>query len=230
MLTLALALLSGTALAGDKDKDGVDNKTDACKLEPEDKDGFEDEDGCPDPDNDADGFLDGVDKCPNKPEDKDGFEDEDGCPAPDNDGDGVLDADDQCQGEMENDDTLDGCPAVTYDLMGEDGWAPAIKSLNDSLSAALDKGMESCPDAITAANMWTGKYDAAELHKQFNARLSRAPEGFDGSIIIDVVEAQGAFWGSAKAAFDIYCEGNTKWGAASSKLDSIYSRAKNPEQ
>ncbi len=45
-------------------------------MEPEDKDGFEDADGCPDPDNDKDGVLDAADKCPNDP----GPPDNDGCP------------------------------------------------------------------------------------------------------------------------------------------------------
>ena len=63
-----------------------------CRNEPEDMDQFEDEDGCPDPDNDRDTKLDGVDKCPNDPEDFDQFEDDDGCPDKDNDGDKVLDA------------------------------------------------------------------------------------------------------------------------------------------
>ena len=31
-------------------------------------DGFQDEDGCADPDNDDDGILDAHDKCPNEPE------------------------------------------------------------------------------------------------------------------------------------------------------------------
>ena len=43
---------------------------------------FEDEDGCPEPDNDGDGFLDKDDACPNDPEDFDGDQDEDGCPDP----------------------------------------------------------------------------------------------------------------------------------------------------
>jgi outer membrane protein OmpA-like peptidoglycan-associated protein len=43
-------------------------------------DGFQDDDGCPDPDNDKDGILDKQDKCPNDPETINGFEDEDGCP------------------------------------------------------------------------------------------------------------------------------------------------------
>src|SRR6185369_14068728 len=53
---------------------------DRCPNDPEDKDGFQDEDGCPDPDNDADGIPDVVDKCPNEKETFNGFEDEDGCP------------------------------------------------------------------------------------------------------------------------------------------------------
>jgi hypothetical protein len=73
----------------DTDGDGIPDSLDKCPNEPEDKDGFQDEDGCPDPDNDGDGILDKDDKCPNEPEDKDGFQDEDGCPDPDNDGDGI---------------------------------------------------------------------------------------------------------------------------------------------
>src|SRR5205814_1011179 len=48
--------------------------------EPEDKDGFQDDDGCPEPDNDMDGVLDKDDKCPNEPETINGYKDEDGCP------------------------------------------------------------------------------------------------------------------------------------------------------
>jgi outer membrane protein OmpA-like peptidoglycan-associated protein len=93
----------------DTDGDGIPDKVDKCPTEPEDKDGFQDADGCPDPDNDNDGILDKDDKCPNEPEDKDGFEDEDGCPDPDNDKDGILDTDDKCPNEAgpkEN----GGCP------------------------------------------------------------------------------------------------------------------------
>ncbi|HEY4183126.1 MAG TPA: OmpA family protein, partial [Kofleriaceae bacterium] len=51
-----------------------------CPNDPEDKDGFEDEDGCPDLDNDKDRILDKDDKCPNEPETYNGLDDEDGCP------------------------------------------------------------------------------------------------------------------------------------------------------
>jgi hypothetical protein len=64
----------------DTDGDGIPDARDKCPLEPEDFDGFQDADGCPDPDNDHDGIPDKLDKCPNQPEDFDGFEDADGCP------------------------------------------------------------------------------------------------------------------------------------------------------
>ncbi|MEC9466049.1 MAG: OmpA family protein, partial [Myxococcota bacterium] len=64
---------------------------------PEDIDGFEDQDGCPEEDDtDGDGITDPNDKCPNVPEDMDLYLDEDGCPEPDNDEDTVLDMEDMC--------------------------------------------------------------------------------------------------------------------------------------
>jgi len=83
----------------DRDSDGIPDVRDKCPDEPEDVDGFQDDDGCPDPDNDQDGIPDTDDKCPNDPEDVDGFQDGDGCPDPDNDQDGVLDANDKCPNE-----------------------------------------------------------------------------------------------------------------------------------
>lgn len=65
---------------GDRDGDGVKDDVDACPDTPEDRDGFHDEDGCPDPDNDGDHFLDKDDPCPNDPETVNGFVDDDGCP------------------------------------------------------------------------------------------------------------------------------------------------------
>jgi outer membrane protein OmpA-like peptidoglycan-associated protein len=63
----------------DTDQDGIPDTIDKCPDVPEDRDGFADDDGCPDPDNDGDGILDAQDKCPNEGENKNGFEDEDGC-------------------------------------------------------------------------------------------------------------------------------------------------------
>jgi outer membrane protein OmpA-like peptidoglycan-associated protein len=110
----------------DRDADGIPDNLDKCPTVPEDFDGVEDEDGCPDEgdrdgdtlldrddgcpdvagpvankgcpygDRDGDKILDDADKCPDTPEDPDGWEDEDGCPDPDNDGDGIVDASDKC--------------------------------------------------------------------------------------------------------------------------------------
>lgn len=99
----------------DRDEDGIEDKNDSCPEAPEDMDGFEDGDGCPEFDNDQDGLPDDADKCIDKPEDVDGFEDKDGCPEPDNDKDGIPDLRDHCPDKAEtmNDfDDLDGCPDV----------------------------------------------------------------------------------------------------------------------
>jgi len=53
---------------------------DECPGEPEDFDGFEDGDGCPDPDNDNDRIPDSEDLCPNDAENYNAVDDEDGCP------------------------------------------------------------------------------------------------------------------------------------------------------
>jgi len=64
----------------DADHDGVPDDVDQCRELSEDRDGFEDEDGCPDGDNDDDGVPDVDDKCPTQKEDEDGVDDDDGCP------------------------------------------------------------------------------------------------------------------------------------------------------
>ena len=82
-------------------------------MDPEDKDGNKDQDGCAEPDNDSDGVLDVIDSCPMEPEDKDRFFDEDGCPDKDNDGDSVADANDRCPNDPETPNGYqddDGCP------------------------------------------------------------------------------------------------------------------------
>ncbi len=97
----------------DRDGDGIPDSVDKCPDEPEDRDGFEDNDGCPDPDNDKDGIPDVDDNCPNDPEDKDGFQDADGCPDPDNDNDRIPDKADKCPNEPETYngfEDADGCP------------------------------------------------------------------------------------------------------------------------
>jgi outer membrane protein OmpA-like peptidoglycan-associated protein len=118
--TLGYAPVSKPAVEEPKDSDGdgLFDADDVCPRRAEDRDEFEDLDGCPDPDNDKDGIWDRKDECVMEPEDTDGFEDEDGCPDADNDRDGVLDADDECGNDPEDKDEFedeDGCPDADND-------------------------------------------------------------------------------------------------------------------
>jgi outer membrane protein OmpA-like peptidoglycan-associated protein len=70
--------LPGKGGLRDGDSDGIVDRDDKCPNEPEDRDGFEDEDGCPEADNDHDGIPDDVDECPEDAEEPGG--DRDGCP------------------------------------------------------------------------------------------------------------------------------------------------------
>jgi len=109
---------------GDRDGDGIPDDLDKCPDDPEDHDGFQDDDGCPDPDNDNDGIPDKDDRCPNEPEDRDGDQDEDGCPegnTGDRDGDGIPDNVDKCPDQPEDKDGFqdqDGCPDPDNDMDG----------------------------------------------------------------------------------------------------------------
>jgi len=134
----------GSAVPGkhDRDGDGIPDSIDGCRDEPEDKDGFQDEDGCIDPDNDRDGIPDASDKCPDEAEDKDGFEDTDGCPERDNDRDGVIDATDRCPDQPEDRDNFedeDGCPDPDND---NDGVPDARDQCPNDAGTASD----GCPD------------------------------------------------------------------------------------
>ncbi len=98
----------------DKDGDGILDDVDACPEEPEDIDLFEDEDGCPEPDNDKDTVLDVVDKCKNTP----GPVENEGCPYGDRDGDAINDKADQCPDAPEDKDgdrDADGRPDLDVD-------------------------------------------------------------------------------------------------------------------
>ena len=101
----------------DRDHDGLLDPDDRCPDEPEDANGFEDSDGCPDEtrDSDNDRVPDRSDACPQQAEDLDGDADQDGCPEEDQDADkdGILGAADKCPNEAETlngIEDLDGCP------------------------------------------------------------------------------------------------------------------------
>jgi OOP family OmpA-OmpF porin len=135
---------------GDRDGDGYKDDVDKCPDEPEDFDNFEDEDGCPDPDNDRDGILDVDDECPMVPEDRDGDADEDGCPEGtigDRDGDGILDNVDKCPDDPEDRDGFedeDGCPDPDNDqdgILDVDDLCP-----NDPEDKDNFEDEDGCPD------------------------------------------------------------------------------------
>jgi carboxypeptidase family protein len=108
---------------GDRDGDGIPDTRDHCPTEPEDRDGFQDDDGCPDLDNDGDGIPDARDRCPNQAEDKDGIEDEDGCPdLPSEVGAHVIDAEGNPIAHAAVTIEQAGKPPVEL-AAGDDGWA-----------------------------------------------------------------------------------------------------------
>lgn len=134
----------------DKDGDGFLDDEDKCPNEPEDFDGYQDNDGCPekeDADSDNDGILDQDDKCPTDPEDRDGFKDDDGCPDRDNDADGVPDTTDKCPTVAEDADgfeDMDGCPDLDND---QDGFQDDVdKCPNDKEDRDQFEDDDGCPD------------------------------------------------------------------------------------
>ncbi len=148
---------------GDSDGDGIPDSADICPDEPEDKDGYQDDDGCPDLDNDGDGIIDASDSCPDAPEDKDGYQDDDGCPERDNDSDGIPDVSDRCPNEPEDKDNFeddDGCPDEDND---GDGFPDAKdKCPNEKETVNGYQDQDGCPD-----QMDTGpKLDATRIDLQ----------------------------------------------------------------
>jgi len=134
---------------GDTDGDGLKDDVDKCPNEAEDKDGFQDDDGCPDNDNDGDGIPDASDKCAMEPEDKDGFEDDDGCPEADNDKDGIPDAGDKCPNEAEDKDGFqddDGCPDPDNDGDGVPDASDKCVDQPETKNGFQDE--DGCPDEI----------------------------------------------------------------------------------
>ncbi len=144
---------------GDRDGDGIPDVSDSCMEDAEDKDSYQDDDGCPDVDNDGDGVVDANDSCTDEPEDRDGFEDDDGCPERDNDGDGITDVADRCPDGQEDVDGFeddDGCPDEDND---GDGFPDAgDRCPNDAETVNGVDDDDGCPDTRTQ----TGPEEAAD--------------------------------------------------------------------
>lgn len=162
MLLFGLSFTIGapqtTPAEADFDDDGVLGDDDKCIDEPEDKDKFEDTDGCPDKDNDKDGIEDEKDQCRDAAEDKDGVADTDGCPEGDSDGDGVGDEKDKCpavKGSADN----NGCPDTDKD---GDGVVDRLDACLDVKGLAENKG---CPDTDTDEDGTVDRLDACKSEK-----------------------------------------------------------------
>jgi hypothetical protein len=188
----------------DADGDGIEDEKDECAELAEDRDGFQDGDGCPDFDNDDDGVGDDTDKCPTEKEDSDGFEDEDGCPDPDDDHDGLPDDRDACPreaGKDSPDPKLRGCPLRDRDMDGiydADDKCPKKAEDRDGFEDAdgcpdADNDQDGIPDTDDACPEVSGmaRGDAkqngcpspdkdGDTYDDVDDRCPDAPETFDG--------------------------------------------------
>ena len=137
--------VTGTEWGYDFDGDGIYGKRDQCPQDAEDYDGFEDFDGCPDPDNDGDGVPDDQDRCDNTPQ---GVEvGEDGCPDDDLDGDGIPNQYDKCPEDPEDLDRFedeDGCPDPDNDKDGIPDTADSCPNQPETFNDFMDE--DGCPD------------------------------------------------------------------------------------
>ncbi len=137
--------VSGGQWGFDYDGDGIYGVHDKCPNDPEDFDGHEDTDGCPDPDNDGDGVPDEFDQCDNTPE---GVEvGADGCPDNDLDGDGIPNDLDKCPEDPEDIDGFedsDGCPDIDNDQDGIPDAADNCPNKPETFNDFLDD--DGCPD------------------------------------------------------------------------------------
>ncbi len=167
----------------DPDKDGILADADRCPNDPEDKDSYQDDDGCPDNDNDGDGIADAADRCPLEAEDLDGFQDDDGCPDTDNDADSILDASDRCPMEAEDKDGFqddDGCPDADNDADGVPDAQDKCPDQPETQNGFQDS--DGCPDEIPEQlKKFTGviqginfRTNSADLLATSNRQLDKA--------------------------------------------------------
>jgi outer membrane protein OmpA-like peptidoglycan-associated protein len=162
---------------GDRDGDGYADPDDSCPDEPENFQGFKDEDGCPDdPDTDGDGVPDSADQCVLDPEDADKYLDEDGCPDIDNDLDGVLDTTDKCPNEAEDPDGYedeDGCP----DPDNDKDQVPDVKDQCPNEAGSSTQEPLGCPTKSLVVVTDCEVKITQQIHFEFNKARIR-PESF----------------------------------------------------
>ncbi|HEX3775399.1 MAG TPA: OmpA family protein [Polyangiaceae bacterium] len=177
------------AAPGDRDGDGYLDPVDKCPDQPENFNGYQDEDGCPDdPDTDGDGIPDSVDQCVLDPEDKDGYLDTDGCPEPDNDLDGIPDSADKCPNDPEDFDGYedeDGCP----DPDNDKDTVPDVKDQCPNEIGSTTQEPLGCPvkNALVVVTDCEVKI-TQQIHFEFNKDKIR-PESFPVlDAVVDVLD------------------------------------------
>lgn len=121
----------------DVDGDGIRVGRDRCPDMPEDFDGFEDDDGCPDLDDDEDGIPDADDRCPRDYASEDDDLDEDGC----------IDVDAQIRGE----EPLTRNVRLTR-LEVSSGFAPTV-----SFDGSTRRPVPSCSRSVVGAFRGVGR-------------------------------------------------------------------------
>ena len=175
-ITASLGISISPFVPGDEDKDGILDDYDACPKIPEDFDGYEDTDGCPEYDNDLDGIPDSLDSCPLSAEDFDGYADTDGCPDPDNDLDGILDINDGCPDIAEDRDGFldeDGCPDYDNDGDGIPDSVDQCPNQPETINGFEDE--DGCPDKISVVTIDEIRISAEDLFYDNTATIK--PEG-----------------------------------------------------
>jgi hypothetical protein len=199
-VTAARAMAGKKPSELDKDKDGILDDIDKCPNDPEDYDGFQDNDGCPDPDNDGDGIPDAQDKCPgtdqtadagtNTKEDGRPPNPTDGCPAFDTDKDGVADWEDQCKLEPGPPSTHgcpdkdgDGIPDKDDQCKTEPGPANTHGCPDKDGDGIADKD-DKCPnlreDGMSKPCISIKVYDAADTFKKHPTEVRHCAVPTDG--------------------------------------------------
>ena len=232
----------------DRDGDGIKDDVDQCPDEPEDVDGFQDQDGCPDPDNDGDQILDKDDKCPNEP----GPRSNQGCPVKDRDGDGIPDDVDKCpdipedidgfededgcpEGGPNKDTDGDGIPDKVDQCPNDPGPAPTGCPARDRDGDGVMDDVDQCPDIPGPAPTGCPKKvlvvktgDKIEIKQQINFATNKAK--IIGQISFDILDQVGAVFKS-NPTIKVVIEGHTdNVGKADYNLKLSDSRANSVRQ
>lgn len=160
-----LGAFSWAPRVADSDRDGIFDDRDECDHLPEDFDGFEDTDGCLDPDDDGDLIPDADDRCPRIAAEEDRDDDEDGCTDAfvDGDRDEIEDRADGCPAQAEDRDQFqdeDGCPDPDDD--GDGIPDPQDRCTREAEDRDLFQDEDGCPEPDNDGDLVADENDACD--------------------------------------------------------------------